>query len=489
MRTLKTIFTALFFVALAANSNAQWSTVTNGVILSSPANAGIGNDPMTTAKLRLHYSTTTSLPAATFGLHSVMEDLSISSTNNKPMYGAYFKNTRINPGYMGAPPQNELYGIYLENTLQSFGKTWGIYLKNERLSNSSSAQAESYGIQLINNDPVTPAAVYGIHLSNTKGNVGNMYGIHLSNTKNGSSGSGNMYGIYSTNTNTTSASSSTYGAYFSAASSSPSASVYGIYSTVEGGASDKRYAGYFTGGNVAIMNGNVGIGTTTPTAQLDVAGVIKASEIIANKIASTEITVHDTRNENNLPNSYARTAKFEFKQRDVIGVPGTGAFSGMLTIAPWAGNSGNKHHQINFNDGGIYYRSAYYSDNAWGAWQQFILANANGNVGIGVADPQYKLDVKGAIRACDLWVNVANGCDYVFADDYNLMSLSDLGNFVKTNRHLPDIAPAVQMESEGINVSEMSTLLLKKVEELTLYVIELEKKNNVLESRLNALSK
>ena len=113
----------------------------------------------------------------------------------------------------------------------------------------------------------------------------------------------------------------------------------------------------------------------------------------------------------------------------------------------------------------------------------------SGNVGIGLTNPTTKLDVKGVIRAHEVKVCLNQGCDYVFADDYNLMNLNDLSSFIKTNKHLPDVAPATQMEAEGINVSEMSALLLKKIEELTLYVIELEKKNNVLESRLNALTK
>jgi len=100
----------------------------------------------------------------------------------------------------------------------------------------------------------------------------------------------------------------------------------------------------------------------------------------------------------------------------------------------------------------------------------------NGNVGIGVT-PQaaVKLDVGGIIRAHEVKVCLSQGCDYVFANDYKLMSLSDLSKFIETNKHLPDVAPAAEMEAEGINLSEMSALLLKKIEELTLYIIGQEK--------------
>lgn len=72
---------------------------------------------------------------------------------------------------------------------------------------------------------------------------------------------------------------------------------------------------------------------------------------------ATKLSVLDTRDVNTGPNGFDFETKIEFKNRSVIGVPGTGMYSGLLTIAPWSDNSGNKHHQLNFNDGGIYYRT------------------------------------------------------------------------------------------------------------------------------------
>jgi len=108
----------------------------------------------------------------------------------------------------------------------------------------------------------------------------------------------------------------------------------------------------------------------------------------------------------------------------------------------------------------------------------------NGNVGIGVnSNTTAKLDVAGIIRAYEVKICLNQGCDYVFAEDYKLMSLSDLDKFIKTNKRLPEVAPAAEMEADGINVSETSALLLKKIEELTLYIIELEKRLSELEAK------
>ncbi|MDR2907875.1 MAG: hypothetical protein LBU91_07810 [Bacteroidales bacterium] len=95
--------------------------------------------------------------------------------------------------------------------------------------------------------------------------------------------------------------------------------------------------------------------------------------------------------------------------------------------------------------------------------------------------------VGGYVRASEVKVCLEQGCDYVFEDDYKLMDLQDLDNFVKTNKHLPEVAPAAQMEADGINVSEMNALLLKKVEELTLYIIDQNKELQRLKADVEAM--
>jgi hypothetical protein len=67
------------------------------------------------------------------------------------------------------------------------------------------------------------------------------------------------------------------------------------------------------------------------------------------------------------------------------------------------------------------------------------------------------------------------------------MSLKDLNHFVKANKHLPDVAPAAEMEAEGINLSEMNALLLRKIEELTLYVIGQQEQIQELQKSLSEM--
>jgi hypothetical protein len=86
----------------------------------------------------------------------------------------------------------------------------------------------------------------------------------------------------------------------------------------------------------------------------------------------------------------------------------------------------------------------------------------------------YKLDVNGTIRSNEIKVNL-DGADFVFEEKYPLMPLSELETYIKKNKHLPEIAPAKEMQEQGSNLGDLNTKLLQKIEELTLYVIEQQK--------------
>lgn len=91
------------------------------------------------------------------------------------------------------------------------------------------------------------------------------------------------------------------------------------------------------------------------------------------------------------------------------------------------------------------------------------------------------------LRANDIKVNMKNVADYVFEEDYDLKSLDEVESFVKENKHLPGVPSASQMEENGMSVSEMSNLLLEKVEELTLHLIRVEKENRALKAEIEQL--
>ncbi|NQX37416.1 hypothetical protein SAMN05421820_103602 [Pedobacter steynii] len=101
----------------------------------------------------------------------------------------------------------------------------------------------------------------------------------------------------------------------------------------------------------------------------------------------------------------------------------------------------------------------------------------NGNVGIGTDKPNSKLAVNGNIRAHEIKVETANWPDYVFAKSYLLPSLDETESYIKEKGHLPGIPSAVEVAKEGIDLGEMNGKLLKKIEELTLHLINERKAN------------
>jgi len=108
----------------------------------------------------------------------------------------------------------------------------------------------------------------------------------------------------------------------------------------------------------------------------------------------------------------------------------------------------------------------------------------NGNVGIGTINPTEQLSVKGKIRAHEIKVETSNWPDYVFKADYKLPSLTETEQFIKQHGHLREVPNASEVEADGVSLGEMNKILLKKIEELTLQVIELNKKVDRQEERI-----
>lgn len=143
-----------------------------------------------------------------------------------------------------------------------------------------------------------------------------------------------------------------------------------------------------------------------------------------------------------------------------------------------------------------------------------MVINPFGKVGIGISFPQTQLDVKGDLKlridgsqnlkafsifdetsskdiyrvmnnghvfATEITVKLTPFPDYVFTNDYKLMPITELGNYINKNKHLPNLPTASEVEKNGIGVGELQIKLVEKIEELTLYVIELEKRLKRLE--------
>ena len=512
MKTLKTIFATTLLVALTINSNAQWNPAANGIKLTpATANAGIGGDPKSNAKLRLYNSAS---PADTiFGLHTVMANTSsdvskpvygIFSTNTNaaksaPVYGAYFKNTQSYSGPMqGNPVSSVTYGAYLDNSNSSnVGLSYGVYTNNTVNSQVAGQAYGFYSNNVCNSD--NTGVLYGLHSINTiksggsgaalgaflrntrraassnnsSGDLygvqvinvdssyistGSVYGIHLSNTSTSGGNSGNMYGVYSANAKNNSGNGALYGGYFSATRSTTSGSVYGLYSTVAGGSTNNRWAGYFTGGNVAVMEGNAGIGTATPSAKLHIVSD-----------ANTDAAILATSSENNRLIVRSGTTQPAFST----------TFS---LLHDFGGNRNNGF--IHFLRGG----------SNTGGFLQFgtngqvrMTIDTDGKVGIGKTDPYYDFDVAGIIRAREVIVNLNNGADFVFDESYALKPLNEVHNFIRTNRRLPEIPSAADMVNNGLDIGEFQIKLLQKIEELTLYVIDQDNRIKQQQEEINRL--
>ena len=118
-----------------------------------------------------------------------------------------------------------------------------------------------------------------------------------------------------------------------------------------------------------------------------------------------------------------------------------------------------------------------------------------GNVGIGTTNPDSELTVDGTVHCEEVLVDLnVDAPDYVFEkyytgvselkEDYTMPTLEEVEAYTKENHHLPNVPSAKEIKEEGLHLKEMTNLLLQKIEELTLYTIEQEKRIKTLEGKL-----
>lgn len=179
------------------------------------------------------------------------------------------------------------------------------------------------------------------------------------------------------------------------------------------------------------------------------------------------------------------------------------------TIMEIYGLTNHQTSQLYFgwDDSKIRYREAFYAQNDWSDWitlldskndvksagKLTISGTGNhtiaGNLSLGTLNPTpgALLTVAGLVSCKEVKVAITAGADHVFGKDYKLMELNDLEKYVKVNKRLPEVASESDMKNNGLNINEFQIKLLQKIEELTLYIIDLKKENLQAHSSIEKL--
>lgn len=226
-----------------------------------------------------------------------------------------------------------------------------------------------------------------------------------------------------------------------------------------------------SGSNVYFSNtGNVGIGTSTPSVKLSVVGGIS----LTGTVPIFSITERTVLQMTMVPsNDFTRSIYGQNIQWNNI--------SNKWKIPDQQYSDFSFIKMENGGDIAFFSRTGYgatpeMTNTEMNAYRRMTVFS-NGSVGIGTASPgTFKLAVEGKIGARKVIVTDAiNWPDYVFSDKYELMTLPDVDSYIQINGHLPEVPSAKDVATNGIDVSETQAVLLRKIEELTLYLIEHDK--------------
>ncbi|MDN3581381.1 hypothetical protein [Mucilaginibacter flavus] len=276
--------------------------------------------------------------------------------------------------------------------------------------------------------------------------------------------------------------------------------------------------------NTFPSSGNVGIGTTSPASALDVNGAIALKGVTAyeskpittasdgtvvvasgarirgtytltfeagNRLQTVVLLANATQYDYNsslsvLSNSYYNNTVVMSNFRFVFSADNTTVY----LVFDISNRNGGTLVTAIFNGTGVYPPqwggTLPTSANAGGLYP--LVVNM-GNVGINTIDTKgYKFAVNGNAIATSMTVKLyANWPDFVFKPDYELPALTDIKTYIDQNHHLPEIPSEQEVAQNGLNLGEMNRLLLKKMEEMTLYMVEAKEEINELKKQVKDL--
>jgi len=208
------------------------------------------------------------------------------------------------------------------------------------------------------------------------------------------------------------------------------------------------------GGNSFIYSGNFGIGTNNPLAKFE----INRGDILVKNLI-------------NVDNSSAIMI-------------GHSIVDGNLTTC------GTSIRTITQNGGANVYGMQFFTQESHVTNQtEKVRIQGNGNVGIGTTNPQNKLDVNGTIHSKEVKVDMTGWSDFVFKKKYDLPTLQEVEKHIAEKGHLQNIPSEEDVLKNGINLGEMNAKLLQKIEELTLYIIQQNRKIYSQEDKIKELEK
>ncbi len=267
--------------------------------------------------------------------------------------------------------------------------------------------------------------------------------------------------------------------------------------------------------NTFPLNGNVGIGTLSPSEELEVIGTVKAGNGVFDNASGVNLqlgTEWSAGRRNfefwTFDQSSSTETSSQFVVTDIYGITRT-YFNYRGNRSYYRFNDSLGREVFKIDEGALGEDKVFVHlprpnsrivIGTWGSYlpeHKFVVKNGsamiegniltNNNVGIGTntfidGTDTYRLSVNGKVRAHAVKV-YTSWADFVFEDEYKLPKLNEVEEFIKQNGHLKDIPSAKEVEENGIELGEMNKLLLQKIEELTLYTIGLKKEIEELKAK------